>query len=134
MIHKIEHSDLINMVRIIDVRHEFLKEWENDENMIRMFIDLNIGNFLPGDEDTFGSYLTNLMNFKGLTPTVLAERTGISYNTIYKYLSDYGRSKPQWLSFTKKANAPRRIPRCKMPKIQKCGWFVLHYIWFCAII
>ncbi len=90
MIHKIEHSDLINMVRIIDVRHEFLKEWENDENMIRMFIDLNIGNFLPGDEDTFGSYLTNLMNFKGLTPTVLAERTGISYNTIYKYLSDYG--------------------------------------------
>ena len=73
MIHKIEHSDLINMVRIIDVRHEFLKEWENDENMIRMFIDLNIGNFLPGDEDTFGSYLTNLMNFKGLTPTVLAE-------------------------------------------------------------
>ena len=53
MIHKIEHSDLINMVRIIDVRHEFLKEWENDENMIRMFIDLNIGNFLPGDEDTF---------------------------------------------------------------------------------
>lgn len=88
MIHKIEHSDLINMVRIIDVRHEFLKEWENDENMIRMFIDLNIGNFLPGDEDTFGSYLTNLMNFKGLTPTVLAERTGISYNTIYKYLSD----------------------------------------------
>ena len=57
MIHKIEHSDLINMVRIIDVRHEFLKEWENDENMIRMFIDLNIGNFLPGDEDTFGSVL-----------------------------------------------------------------------------
>lgn len=71
MIHKIEHSDLINMVRIIDVRHEFLKEWENDENMIRMFIDLNIGNFLPGDEDTFGSYLTNLMNFKGLTPSLM---------------------------------------------------------------
>ena len=83
VIHKIEHSDLINMVRIIDVRHEFLKEWENDENMIRMFIDLNIGNFLPGDEDTFGSYLTNLMNFKGLTPTVLAERTGFQAVGVY---------------------------------------------------
>lgn len=98
MIHKIEHSDLIDMVRIIDVRHEFHKEWENDENMIRMFIDLNIGNFLPGDEDTFGSYLTNLMHFKGLTQTVLAERTGISYNTIFKYLSDYGRTKPYTLA------------------------------------
>lgn len=52
MSHKIEHSDLIEMVRIIDVRHEFLKEWENDENMIRMFIDLNIGNFLPCDEES----------------------------------------------------------------------------------
>ena len=51
--------------------------------MIRIFIDLNIGNFLPGDEDTFGSYLTNLMNFKGLTQTVLAERTGFQAVGVY---------------------------------------------------
>jgi len=94
----LEHNDLLEKVKIIDVRHEFQKEWENDTEMLKTFIDLNIGNFLPGDEDTFGSYLTNLMHFKGLTKTILAERTGISYNTIFKYLSDYGRKKPYTLA------------------------------------
>ena len=72
----LEHNDLLEKVKVIDVRHEFQKEWENDTEMLKTFIDLNIGNFLPSNEDTFGSYLTNLMHFKGLTKTVLAERTG----------------------------------------------------------
>lgn len=94
----LEHNDLLEKVKVIDVRHEFQKEWENDTDMLKTFIDLNIGNFLPSDKDTFGSYLTNLMHFKGLTQTILAERTGISYNTIFKYLSDYGRTKQYTLA------------------------------------
>lgn len=93
-----EQMDLLEKVRLIDIRHEFKKEWENDTEMINMFIELNIGNFLPVDDDTFGSYLTNLMNFKGLTKSVLVERTGINYNTVFKYLSDYGRKKPYTLA------------------------------------
>ena len=93
-----EQMDLLEKVKRIDIRHEFKEEWKNDSEMIGLFIDLNIGNFLPGDDDTFGSYLTNLMNFKGLTQTVLAERTGISYNTVFKYLSDYGRTKSYTLA------------------------------------
>lgn len=93
-----EHKVLLDKIAAIDIRHEFKDEWKDNIEMIKMFIDMNIGNFLPGDEDTFGSYLTNLMHFKGLTQTVLAERTGISYNTIFKYLSDYGRTKPYTLA------------------------------------
>lgn len=93
-----DQMDLLKKIRIIDIRHEFKKEWENDAEMIAMFIDLNIGNFLPDNDDTFGSYLTGLMHFKGLTQTILSERTGINYNTIYKYLSDYGRTKPYTLA------------------------------------
>lgn len=93
-----DQMDLLEKIRIIDIRHEFKKEWENDTEMIAMFIDLNIGNFLPSNDDTFGSYLTSLMYFKGLTQTILSERTGINYNTIYKYLSDYGRTKPYTLA------------------------------------
>lgn len=94
MNYTLEHKDLLEKVKIIDIRHEFKEKWENDIDMIRTFIDINIGNFLPSDTDTFGSYLTNLMRFKNLTQTILAERTGINYNTICKYLTDYGRSKP----------------------------------------
>lgn len=93
-----ECKELLEIVRIIDIRHEIREEWENDSEMLRMFIDINIGNFLPDDTDTFGSYLTKLMYFKGLTQTILSERTGISYNTIYKYLTDQGRSKPYTLA------------------------------------
>ena len=89
-----EHEELLTKLEIVDIRHEFKDEWTDDIDTIKLFIDLNIGNSLPSNTDTFGSYLTNLMHFKGLTQTILAQRTGIGYTTICKYLTDYGRCKP----------------------------------------
>ena len=37
-----EQMDLLEKVKRIDIRHEFKKEWENDTEMINMFIELNI--------------------------------------------------------------------------------------------
>lgn len=93
-----EYERLEYILSAIDTHKEFNEEWKEDIEKIRMFIKLHMGNFLPNDSDTFGTYLTRLRDFKGLTNKILSERTGMTESAISKYLHDKGRTKAYTLA------------------------------------
>ena len=93
-----EYEKLISVLDAIDIHHEFKDEWRNDEVKLRIFIKIHIGNFLPSETDTFGTYLSRLRDFKGMSNVELAKRTGLTEQTISKYLHDAGRTKESTLA------------------------------------
>ena len=98
MENRTDYEELLSVLEAIDIHHEFHDEWKNDIQKLRVFIQIHIGNFLPDDTDTFGTYLTRLRTFKGFTNKELSERTGLTESTISKYLHDSGRTKEYTLA------------------------------------
>ena len=93
-----EYDDMLSVLEAIDIHHEFEEEWKNGITKVKTFIKIHNGNFLPSDTDTFGTYLTRLRDFKGLSNVTLSDRTGLSQSVISKYLHDSERTKAYTLA------------------------------------